>query len=523
MPDPRSTTLLKTIGGGAAIIGVASVVSKVLGLYRERLLASHFGAAEILDAYYAAFKVPDFFFNVFILGALSSAFIPIFVELWQRDRIASWKFANAVMTTLTTSLIVVGLVIFVFPDFAIELIAPGFDGEGMRLTIQFTRIMSIAMVLFGVSNILAGILNSFHRYVAYSLAPIVYNLGIIVGILWFVQVWGVSGLAWGVVVGAALHLLVQLPSVFALGYRFRPQFGIHTAGFSKMLKLMVPRTFGLAAAQLNLWVVTRVASQLEEGSVSVFNLANNLQYFPISVFGVSLAIASYPVFAEHFTKNNATEFIRQFSQSFRNVLFWVIPISMGMLLLRAQIVRLFLGTGRFDWNDTILTANSLGIFSISLFAQSVLPLMVRSFYARQDTKTPVVISIISVIINVVLSYLLAPTYGVLGLAAAFSIASIINMLWLLAALRVHLGYLDDNRIVWSTAKIVLASVAMAVCVQITKGVIGPQVNMQTGMGVLLQTLSAVAAGAISYGIFAVLFRVPEVDMLKRKLLARWRT
>lgn len=522
MAKATKQAFFHTIIGGATILGVASVVSKILGLYRERLLASTFGAGETLDAYYAAFKVPDFFFNVFILGALSSAFIPIFVGLWQKNRTHAWNFSRSVMTILIFALIVVAALIYAFPDAIVGLIAPGFSGETLELTIQLTQIMVIAMVLFGVSNVLAGILNSFKRYVAYSLAPVLYNVGIIVGILWFVDLYGPIGLGYGVVLGAGMHLLVQIPAVAMAGFRFKPLFDTSTPGFYKMLALMGPRTLGLAAAQVNLWVITRIASQLEQGSVAVFNLANNLQYFPISVFGVSLAIASFPVFAEKYSRNKTKEFIEHFSRTFRHVLFLIIPVSMGILLLRAQFVRLFYGAGEFDWSDTVMTANTLGVLAIALFAQSVLPLLVRSFYAQQDTKTPVKISIVAVVLNVVLSYWLAPHYGVIGLGIAFSVAAIVNMLWLLAALRVKLGYLDDNRIMWSTIKIVLASVGMAAVVQLAKYQIAPLVDMQTGLGIMIQTVGAVLAGGVSYFLLTMIFRSPEVDSLRRNLFNRFK-
>lgn len=519
MPRPTKLAFFHTIVGGASILGVASLVSKVLGLYRERLLAGSF-SKEVLDAYYAAFKIPDFFFNVFVLGALSSAFIPIFVDLWQQKSSDAWRFSRSVMTILLSVLLVIAVLIICFPSAVVDLLAPGFSESGRLLTIELTRIMVMAMVLFGISNILAGILNSFKRYVAYSIAPILYNLGIIIGVVWFVPLWGSIGLGYGVVLGAFCHLAVQIPAAWQAGFHFRPLWDVGAPGFRKMLRLMGPRTLALAAAQINLWVITNLASKLEEGSVWRFNVANNLQYFPISVFGVSLALASFPVFAEKYATNKTREFIEHFSQTFRHVLFLTIPVSMGILLLRAQFVRLFVGTGSVTWYDTILIANTLGVLAISLFAQSVLPLLVRSFYAQHDTKTPVKISLVSVVLNIVLSYLLAPRYGVIGLAVAFSASSILDMLWTLAALRVKLGYLDDNRIMWSTIKIVLASIGMAGLVQLAKYQIAPFVDMQTGVGILLQTVGAVIVGALGYFLLAMLFRSPEVDSLKRTLLNR---
>ncbi|MBU1075321.1 oligosaccharide flippase family protein, partial [Patescibacteria group bacterium] len=298
-------------------------------------------------------------------------------------------------------------------------------------------------------------------------------------------------------------------------YKYKLTMSLSLPGVKKIGKLMLPRAFGLGVTQINQVVITAIASTLVVGSVAVFSLANNLQYFPISVFGVSLALSAFPVFTQAFTENNTSKFVLHFSQTFRRILFLVIPTSIVVLLLRAQIVRLVLGSGNFDWEDTILTAQTLGFFSLSLFAQSLVPMLARSFYAFQNTKTPVIISVISMVINVVGSVILVQSMGVLGLALAFSIASFVNMILLLAALRARLGDLDDHRIITSTLKIILLSLLMGLVVQGLKYIIGPLVDMKTFFGVFIQTAGSIFGGGLIYISLAVKLNFDEVDIIKR--------
>lgn len=519
--------LQTTILGGAIIIGTSQVVSRVLGLLRERLLASTYGAGDTLDVYYAAFKIPDFIFNIIVLGALSSAFVPVFLEYWNKDREESFRIANSLLNIILLALLVFGIIVFLFTDWLVPLVAVGFDSAKKEITAQLVRIMYLGVLFFGASNIVSGILHSFRRFVAFSLAPILYNLGIIFGIIFLVPSYGIYGLAYGVALGALLHLVVQLPSVFKTGYHYQALVDLNLKGVKRIGKLMIPRALGLGVTQVNQIIITTIASTLAVGSVAVFNLANNLQYFPISVFGVSLALSAFPVFSQAFNENNKNKFIVHFSQTFRRVLFLIIPTSILILLLRAQIVRLVLGAGNFDWEDTILTAQTLGFFSLSLFAQSLIPMLARSFYAFQDTKTPVIISIVSMVLSVIGSLILVPFMGVLGLALAFSIASLINMILLLMVLRVKMGELDDQRIISSTLKIIFLSLLMGLVVQGLKYLIAPQVDMHTFVGVFLQTAGSMLGGILVYLLLAGVFHFEEVDSIlrvmkraKRQLLNR---
>jgi putative peptidoglycan lipid II flippase len=509
--------LSNSVGGGAIIIAIFSILSRLIGLFRDRLLTANFGAGEILDAYYAAFRLPDLVFNTLVLGALSSAFIPIFLEVYSKNKEEAWSVANSVLNILFVIILIFVIVFFIFAPILVNLIVPGFNKETKNLTIQLTRIMLIGILFFTLSNVVSSILNSFRRFFAYSLAPVMYNLGIIFGILFFVPRVGPIGLAWGVVFGSFLHFLSQLPSLFHSGYHWQPNFDWLNPAVRKIGFLMLPRCFGLAISQFNLIVTTLIASTLISGTIAIYNLAFNLVSFPINIFGTSLAVAVFPVFSKSLVDGQKDLFIHHFSKTIRRILYLIIPTSVVLILLRAQIVRLILGVGKFDWQDTFLTAQALGYFSISLFAQSLIPVLARAFYAKKDTITPVKAAVVGLIVNIVGCLILGPKMGVAGLALALSFSSIINLLLLFIILKKQVGNLDEKRILRSTLKIVCLSFLMALAIQFVKYQIVSLVNMQTFLGVLIQFLVASLIGGIFYFILSLIFEYEEVWIIKRYL------
>ncbi|PIP29231.1 hypothetical protein COX28_00155, partial [Candidatus Kuenenbacteria bacterium CG23_combo_of_CG06-09_8_20_14_all_39_39] len=262
--------------------------------------------------------------------------------------------------------------------------------------------------------------------------------------------------------GALLHLLIQLPSVIKLGFKWQPVMAWRNKAVRQIGKLILPRTIGLAANQINQVVITAIASTLMAGSVAIFNLAFNLQSVPIGIFAVSLAIASFPSLSESFTTGNREKFLQRFSVTVRRILYLVIPVSIFMIALRAQIVRLVLGAGEFDWTDTVMTAQTLGFFGISLFAQGLIPILARAFYAFQNTLIPVTISLMAVIMNILASIILAPKMGVAGLALAFSITGAIQVILLFVTLHHKIGNVDEKKILFSLIKIVTATIGATI-------------------------------------------------------------
>lgn len=275
---------------------------------------------------------------------------------------------------------------------------------------------------------------------------------------------------------------------------------------------------GLLAGQFNQIIITAISSTLIVGSVAIFNLSNNLQSFPISIFGVSLAIAVFPSFSETLARKDNAGFVQIFSLSFRRIIFVIVPITVLMILLRAQIVRVILGFGNFDWQDTYYTAQTLGWFSVSLFAQSLVPLLARSFYALEDTKTPVKISLLAIALNIAGSLLLSRVFGVEGLAIAFSLSAIFNMLVLLFVLRLRLGNLDDQKIINSVLLTAFNSLIMGAAVYLTMIFMAGVVDMQTAWGIILQGGVSAVLGFSCYLGLSLLTNSSEISFLKKYLI-----
>lgn len=514
-----------SIVSAAFIIGAASLASRIIGLIRERVFTTTFGAGDTFDAFVAAFRIPDLIFNLVVIGALSAAFIPMFTERLVRKQNGEQQALDFAVSTL--NIILVGVVILsalyaAGAPWFVPIITPGFSGEKLRLTIELSRIMALQPILLGISFIFSGVLNSYKRFVAYALAPIFYNIGIIAGVVVFTPMVGPAGLGWGVVLGAALHMVVQLPSTYRVGFRWSPYIRAKAGDLKQLWRMMVPRVFGLAAQQINLLLVTVLGSGLLSGSIAAFHLANNIAYLPIGIFGIAFSQAAFPLLSEYAALKDDTKFRGVLTKTFRYILFLSIPLSALFFLLRAQIVRVLFGDGAFDWDDTILTYETFGLLTISIFAQAAIPLLTRAFYAKQDTKTPVFISLISIVVNVVLSLLLAPRFGVQGLALAFSIGAIVQLLLLLAVLHKQLNGFDDSSILRSLAKIVAATVIAAVGAQLLKAPIASAVNMERFWGVFTQLVVAFAGGIGAYLVVCWYIGSPELSVLRRYIPHRFR-
>lgn len=507
---------INSIAVAAILVAASSLISRLLGIFRDRILASQFGAGEQLDIYYAAFRIPDLLFNLVVLGALSAGFIPIFSGLIKNftdpkkadENTPAWQLANNVINILSLFLLAFSFLGVIFAPGLIKIITPGFSEAAQLETVALTRIMFLSPLFLGVSGVIGGMLQSFRRFLIYSLAPIFYNLGIIFGALWFSNWFGLSGLAWGVVLGAFLHLLIQIPAVYVLGFRYSFKINFKDSATLKIGKLMIPRTFSLAITQVDLMVVTIIASSLASGSLAIFNLANNLQSFPVGIFGISFAIAAFPALSQ--AANDKAKLENIFSTTLCQIFFFVVPATVLLITLRAQIIRVILGTGLFTWQDTILTMNTLALFSISLFAQASIPLMVRIFYAKRDSKTPFYLGMFTVGLDIVLCLFFSKRFGVTGLALAYSISSIFNFLLLWTWLYFKLGILGISNIVNSAIKFSLAAIGAGITVQLVKILIAPIINMTKFMGVFIQLSVAAISGFLVYLLLCYLLGSPEL-------------
>jgi putative peptidoglycan lipid II flippase len=542
----------KSISSASLILAISYLLSAILGLARDRLLAGTFGAGNELDVYYAAFTVPDFVALILIFGAISAAVIPIFsgylLKGPKENPEEAWKYVSTFLNVFLGFLIIVCVIFMIFTPVIISIIAPGFSGEKKELAIQLMRIMFLSPIILGVSNLISGILQVFHRFLATAFAPLLYNLGIIFGIFFFVPRFGVVGLAWGVVLGGILHLSVQLPAFFFSGFRYRPNLNYKDPGVIKTIKMMIPRSLGLGAGQLNTIVTTAIASTLMAGSIAVFNFANNLSSILVNAVAVSVSTASFPDMSMAFLRNKESEdyseFLNKFSMIFRQIIFLVIPISLLILILRAQIVRVVLGAGKFSWADTKLTTACLGILALNLVAQSLILFLSKTFYAAHNTKIPAIISGLTVAFNILLSLLLVwfvgffpgfnlflqgflrlggvANVGVIALSIAYTLTAVLECFLLLYMFCKKFPNLESKEIYESLYKIVISSLIMVVVTFIVRHLLGLVITLETFWGIFFQLIMSGTVGIVTYAFTTYLLKSPEnkiiIDSLLKKFL-----
>ena len=386
----------------AYILGFSAFLSQLLALLRDRILAHTFGAGETLDIYYSAFRIPDFIFIIVASIVSVSVLIPI-LSKEKNDEEAKNLMSEIFSVFLVLILFVSVIAFFLIPKI-IPIIFSGFGTDTSNQVINLSRIMLLSPILLGLSNFFTSIIQTKNKFYVYALSPLLYNIGIIIGILFYYPLWGISGLAVGVITGAFLHLIIQLPSIYRLN--FIPQF-THKININKIkdiVKLSLPRTLAVSSSSIAVLILFSIASYLKEGSIAIFNFAFALQSIPLTIIGVSYTTAAFPLLSK-ISINKKSEFMRQIGITARHILFWTIFAMVLLFVLRAQIVRTVLGSGEFTWIDTRLTAACLAIFAISIPAQSLVLFFIRGYYAAGITKRPVLINIFSSIFTVILVFL----------------------------------------------------------------------------------------------------------------------
>ena len=535
---------LQSITGAAILIGASSLLSRFLGVIRERLLVSVFGVGDELDAYFASFQAPNFIYNLLVLGTLSVALIPVFAHYYERDKKEACEIAGAVFNATVAVMGFFSLALFAFAPFFARVAAPGFDGEKMRLTIELTRIAALSPLFFSLSSVFGSVLNARRNFLAGALSPIAYNLSIIFAALFGVSAFGVRSLAYGVVIGAAAHALIQFIPARAIGFRFVSGWRLRRPGVREVWKLFFPRIWGIDISQISLFVGSMIGSTFSVGSVTLFNLANNIQAVPLGVFGVPLAIAAFPVLSSALARGERAEFLQVFSRTARQIAFFLMPLGAITIVLRAHLVRLIIGTESLSWNDTRLAAAALAIFAGSLFFQGLTPLLSRAFYALKNTIIPVIVSGIAVAVFAALvagfEQLLAggspvlprlqnflrlvgvPDLRLLGLPLAFSGASAAQALILAAALRVKLGPIGGRHIALSLLKTGAASLLAMFVARVGLYAASLIISDRTFGGVLFQTVVAAFSGVAIFILAALCLKSEEAAIflgsLKRKML-----
>lgn len=394
----------------AFLIGLFALLSQVLALIRDRMLAHLFGASSTLDMYYAAFRIPDL---VFVgIGSFMSAIvlIPILTKRAAESDVRAQKFLNDVFTVFFGLLVVVSIGLFFAVPWLTSVFFSGFDPVQKGELITMTRILLLSPILLGLSNLLGSVTQMLRKFFTFALAPVLYNIGIIVGALLFYPIFGNIGLALGVVLGAFFHFFVQFFVSFRHGFSLTLSFIPSLFDVWEIIRVSIPRSVGLLANQISLFALVAFATTIQEGSITVFNFALNLQSVPVAIIGVSYATAAFPALSKHFVEDEIKRFLRQALLAIQHIIFWSLPVLVLLVVLRAQIVRTILGSGSFDWTATMLTAACLALFAVSIVAQSLSLLLVRVFYAAYQNLVPLVVNMVSSAVIVAGAYGLLEFY-----------------------------------------------------------------------------------------------------------------
>ena len=470
--SPDSFSANRQIARAAGVVTVAFVISNLTGLVRQILVADAFGTSSAMEAFNAANRISETLFNLVAGGALGSAFIPMFTSLLAKEkRQQAWRMASSITNLVLIVLTLTAALAAIFaPQVVRYILAPGFAADPAKeaLTITLTRLMLPSAVLFGLSGLVMGILNSNQKFFIPALTPSMYQIGMIFGVTVLTPKIGIFGLAWGVIIGAALHLVLQLPLLLKQGGRYVFSLGLKSPDVREVARLMGPRLLGVAVVQLNFWINVRLASYQPEGSVAAIQFAFALMLMPQAAIAQSIATAALPTFSTQVAQNRLEDMRGSLSATLRGILLLSIPASLGLILLRKPLITLLYQRGEFTARSTELVAWALLWYAAGLVGHAMVEILARAFYALHDTKTPVFIGISAMSLNVLFSFLFSAFFRQLGwlphggLALANTLATGLEMIGLVIIMRKRLGGLDGKRIWSGFLKAALSGVLMAI-------------------------------------------------------------
>lgn len=514
-----------SILSAATIIMGATLASALLGLIRTRLLIQFFYADKaVVDVFWAAFRLPDMIFQIIIVGALSSAFIPVFSRYLgnkEESNLIASSMINAVMVIMM--LLTVLVIIFAYP--LSRLIAGGFDESQLTLMANLTRIMATAQLFFGFSSFLTGVIQSHKRFLIPALSPVLYNLGIIIGILVFGKTLGIYGAAIGVVIGAGLHLLAQLPLARKLGFHYRLAWDGKHGAVKEMSHLMLPRVLTLSLIQIEATAIVTFSSWLSPGTVTIISIAQQLANLPVRLIGIPIGQASLPFFTKITSKNDLLALATMVNNTILEMLYLALPASVIVLVLRIPLVRLAYGADSFPWAETVLTGKLVAILAISIAARSLTHVLVRVFYSLHNTTTPFLTNLLSTITNIGLSYyfLFVLKSGVLGMAFAITVASIIETI-ILTSLLYSLANFATSHLLLPILKMLAITLVTSLALWIPLRVLDTLIFDTTRtVPLILLTLTVGAIGLCVYIFLSYLFKIKELDIFLRlfKKIGGW--
>lgn len=534
------------ISEAAIVLGFFTFLSQILAIFRDRFLAGNIGAGSSLDIYYAAFRVPDLLFTFGAALVSVSILMPFFKLQLKKSKTEGREFIHQIFTVFFISITILAFLSWLLMPQIAHYLFPGFNGEEIAQTIVLSRIMLLSPILLGVSNLFATITQSFKQFFVYAIAPVFYALGIIFGIVFFYPSLGVVGLGYGVVLGALLHMLIQLPVIIKHGLVPRFTRAIDWSNIKIIISHSLPRTITLSMSKVVFLIFVSIASTLVSGTISVFNLSYNLQSVPLAIVGVSYSVAAFPVLVDFFNNQNYEKFMSHVMGPIRQIVFWSLPIISLFIVLRAQIVRVILGTGNFDWADTRLTAASLALFIISVVAQSIVLLLIRAYYASGKTWKPLWITLLSSVLMVVFAYIFiaifnsipqvqyffegllrikgVPGSSVIMLSLAYSVGMFINLILLLKSFKKDFNYKGGYGIARAFWQSFAASLVMGVIAYTVLQATSSFFSRNTVMGVLghgvISGIVAVVVGVL----FLVMIKNQEINIFIKALRKKlWKT
>ena len=515
----------RQIARAAGTVMIAFIISNIIGLLRGVLIYRTFGTGVELDSFNASNRVTEVLYNLIAGGALGSAFIPTFTGfLTRKDRQGAWKLASGVINLLILALLLICTIAFIFAPQIVEhglfILNPAASLGQLDLTTNLLRILLPSIIIFGVSGLVMGMLNSHQIFWIPALAPAMYSIGMILGILIFPASWGIYRLAWGALLGSLLHLVVQIPYLFKLHYKYQFILGTKIAEVRQVFRLFLPRVFGVAVVQLNFIINTIIALSLAEGSASAITLAFSLMLMPQMAIAQSIAIASLPTFAAQVEENRLDDMRSSLSSTLRSVFLLALPAAVGMILLRTPLIQLLYENGTsFTAHSTELVAWALLWYAAGLVGHSIVEIISRAFYALHDTRTPVFVGVIAMSLNIALSFGFAALFSALGwmphggLALALSLSTSLEAIALLVIMRTRLGGLQGKQF-WR----VIAQSALAAGIM-SAALLG-WLWLAKGTSPWLSTLVGLVISVAVYFAVLIILKVPELRSFLGMLNAR---
>lgn len=522
-----------SILSAATVITGASLLSALMGFVRDRLLVSRFFAtAELqqqLDAYWVAFRIPELVFQLLVIGAMSAAFIPVYSRYREKNEIEANRMASAMMNLVLIIFLFLSVLIYFFAEqLNGSITSANFSIKQIHLAASLTRVMLLAQLFFAASNFMTGVIQAHQRFLVPALSPLAYNLGIIIGIVFLTPWFGIYGPAIGVVIGAFLHLVIQFPLAFNLGFRPTKSLDWRQPGIKEMIRLIPPRALAISADQLELFASVFFTTALPVGSLTILNLSQRLMNAPTRIFSVPIGQASLPFLSRDAAREHIDEFRETLTRTLNQVLFLAFPASAILLVLRVPLVRLAYGSAAFPWSATLITGRLVAVFALAIFAYGGIHVLARAFYALHDTKTPFFIALGSVFISISLMAISAwmTPLGVLGIGIALCLSTISQFSWLFAVMHFKHHAINFPLLLQSQTKILPASLMMGLFLW------GPMRILDTWVFDTTRTMPLIGLtvvvsliGGIVYLGIARLMHVPELAAfsgLFRKL-EKWRS